>query len=244
MSPQPQPALNHGPGVGNITAALKDQGMWNDTLLLFTADNGGIGKGNNHPLRGHKHDPWEGGTRAAAFLSGGFLPKHLRGAATGAKAVHIADWYPTMVRLAGGDPTDDVHLGGRPRPIDGVDVWPLLTGSNLTAPRSATPTSEVSIVALPYKLVLGAGQSYFDDRHGNHNEPGAAHPTGQLPCLTGAAPAPPGPGVDPIINGACAVCNATVPCLFDVVADPGETKNIAAQHPEASIHTPRTQILT
>ena len=34
------------------------------TLVVFTADNGGIGKGNNHGLRGHKHDPWQGGTRA------------------------------------------------------------------------------------------------------------------------------------------------------------------------------------
>jgi len=69
--------------------------------------------------------------------------------------------------------------------------------------------------------------------------------------FTGAASAPPGPGVDPIINGACAVCNATQPCLFNVISDPGETrsdstdldldldlertgetKNIAAAHPD------------
>ena len=47
---------------------------------------------NNHPFRGHKHDPWEGGTRVATFLSGGFLPQNLRGNVTGDKVVHIADW--------------------------------------------------------------------------------------------------------------------------------------------------------
>ena len=36
-------------GVGNIAAALKARGMWDNTLLLFSADNGGIGVGNNHP---------------------------------------------------------------------------------------------------------------------------------------------------------------------------------------------------
>ena len=53
----------------------------------------GVHTGNNYPLRGGKHDPWEGGTRAAAFLTGGFLPVHLRGTATGDKLVHISDWY-------------------------------------------------------------------------------------------------------------------------------------------------------
>jgi hypothetical protein len=78
--------------VANVTDALHRAGLWNDTLVLFTADNGGIELGNNHPLRGHKHDPWEGGTRATAFLSGGLLPDHVRGTSTGAKLVHVADW--------------------------------------------------------------------------------------------------------------------------------------------------------
>jgi arylsulfatase I/J len=70
--------------VGNVTAALRDTSvsptpLWEHTLLVFSSDNGGIGLGNNYPLRGHKHDPWEGGTRATAFVSGGFVPESLRG---------------------------------------------------------------------------------------------------------------------------------------------------------------------
>jgi arylsulfatase A-like enzyme len=46
--------------MGNLTTALTTAQMWSDTLIVFSADNGGIGLGNNHPLRGHKHDPFEG----------------------------------------------------------------------------------------------------------------------------------------------------------------------------------------
>lgn len=79
--------------VANVTQALVETGMWKDTLVVFTADNGGVGKfGNNYPLRGHKHDPWEGGTRSTAFVSGGFVPESLRGTASGAKLIHVSDW--------------------------------------------------------------------------------------------------------------------------------------------------------
>ena len=48
-------------GIGNLTDAMRARGMWASTLLLVTSDNGGIGPGNNFPLRGHKMEPWEGG---------------------------------------------------------------------------------------------------------------------------------------------------------------------------------------
>jgi len=60
-----------------------------------------------------------------------------------------------LIALAGGDPTDDVTIDGVTRGIDGVDVWPLLTGENATQPRIMTPTSETSIIKLPYKLITG-----------------------------------------------------------------------------------------
>jgi hypothetical protein len=46
---------------------------------------------NNFPLRGKKAEPWEGGTRVMAFLTGGFLPASLRGQSSAA-FVSIADW--------------------------------------------------------------------------------------------------------------------------------------------------------
>jgi arylsulfatase A-like enzyme len=78
--------------VKNVTDALQRTGLWENTLLVFTADNGGIDRGNSHPLRGHKHDPWEGGTRATAFAAGGLIPPPLRGTNSGDKLVHVSDW--------------------------------------------------------------------------------------------------------------------------------------------------------
>jgi hypothetical protein len=227
--------------VVNVTQALKDTTLWDNTIVWFSADNGGIGVGNNHPLRGHKHDPWEGGTRATAFVSGGFVPVALRGTYSGPKLVHIADLYATFCVLAGVDPRDDVWMANAVRSIDGVDVWPMLTAAgNGTQPRAVTPTTEGGIIEVVdagrgrktwWKLVNLAGQSVYYDENQTQTE-------GAFPCLERHQLDPPqpagpyGPGrTDPLVNG-CPVCNATMPCLFDLLEDPRETTNVAAQQPK------------
>lgn len=216
--------------VGNLTHALKESNLWDDTLILFTADNGGIGRGNNHPLRGHKHDPWEGGTRATAFLSGGFLPQGLRNTTSGAKLVHVADWYPTFLRLANVSSADNVLIDGAVHGIDGVDVWDMLVGTNATQPRAITPTSETgAILTLSdtewYKLITLAGKSnYYYPNQTKYNPP--------QECLASAQKDPSEPGrTDAIVNG-CPVCNETLPCLYALLDDLYETTNVANAHPD------------
>ena len=77
--------------VGRIVAKLKEKQMWDNTFIVYSADNGGVGDGINYPLRGEKHSNWEGGMRTAAFVSGGLIPTHLRGTTNGVN-MHIVDW--------------------------------------------------------------------------------------------------------------------------------------------------------
>ena len=74
--------------------------------------------GLNWPLRGEKHTNWDGGLRAAAFISGGLIPAHLRGTASDVNC-HIVDWYPTFSFLAGVSGADDAPI--KPLPIDPSD---------------------------------------------------------------------------------------------------------------------------
>ena len=120
-------------GVRNVTDALKKSGRWDDTLLVVTSDNGGIMKGNNYPLRGLKATVWEGGTRVMAFVAGGHVEAlpgfedHLKNT-TNERFIHVSDWYATLSTMVGVDPTDNATYDGVVRPIDGIDVWPLITG--------------------------------------------------------------------------------------------------------------------
>ncbi|KAK3588140.1 hypothetical protein CHS0354_012198 [Potamilus streckersoni] len=99
--------------IGNITESLKRNGMFNNTIIIFTADNGGWPTfyGNNYPLRGGKTTVYEGGTRASAFIYGAGLK---RTGYTYDGLVHAVDWNPTLVAAAGGQP--DVG-------IDGINLW-------------------------------------------------------------------------------------------------------------------------
>ena len=101
--------------LGEIVTSLRDRGLDNDTLLVVTSDNGGaISHGaSNFPLRGTKGTLFEGGTRVPTFVHG---PDHLlshRGLVTNS-LVHITDWMPSILKLAGyeGDPSADLGLDG------------------------------------------------------------------------------------------------------------------------------------
>lgn len=105
----------------------------------------------------------------------------------------------------------------------------MLTGANATQPRAVTPTTEVSLIDTSegprrwWKLITLAGQS-------NYYRPDGSTFNGSNPCLAAAQPDPPQPGrTDPLVNGACPVCNATHPCLFDLLADSTEASNVASE---------------
>ena len=108
--------------VANVTQAYKAAGLWADTVVVFSTDNGGIGSGNNFPLRGCKVLNWEGGVHGIGFVRGtdSALAPVPAGGATH-ELFHTTDWLPTLVGLAGGD------TAGSALPLDGVDQWPTIS---------------------------------------------------------------------------------------------------------------------
>ncbi|KAL8618779.1 hypothetical protein ACOMHN_000207 [Nucella lapillus] len=115
-------------GIGNVTRALRKRGIFDDTLLLVTTDNGGpVTEGaNNWPLRGSKHTLWEGGTRATAFLH---APRYFPGRAGTVYdgVIHAVDWLPTLVEAAGGPAVEG---------LDGVSQWPSLLQAKVPSART------------------------------------------------------------------------------------------------------------
>ena len=101
--------------VSQIVNSLKDKNLYNDTVIVFTSDNGGaISHGaSNFPLRGTKGTQFEGGTRVPTFI---LAPPHLlqTGPSVSNMLVHITDWMPTLLKMAGyeGDPSQDLQLDG------------------------------------------------------------------------------------------------------------------------------------
>ena len=110
--------------VSNVVDALHAAGLWDNTLLVWSSDNGAAielstGAKSSWPLRGGYYTNWEGGIRAPGFVNGGFLPLAARGTKrSGATSyIHLADWWCTFAKLAGGDCSDEAgDASGLPAP--------------------------------------------------------------------------------------------------------------------------------
>merc|ERR1712232_352738 len=108
----------------------------------------------NYPLRGGKYSLFEGGIRSNSFVSGGFLPKAVRGT-TSHGLMHITDWYATYCRLAGVDPADPVGEAAGVPPVDALDVWPMISGVNSTSPREELFMEDHCLIIGDWKLITG-----------------------------------------------------------------------------------------
>jgi arylsulfatase A-like enzyme len=104
--------------VGRIVATVEQAGLAANTLIVFCSDNGGSPQlgASNGPLRRGKRSLREGGIRVPAVV---YWPGVLRGGSVVRAPLHVVDWYPTLVKLAGG-------ALGQPRPLDGCDLWAAL----------------------------------------------------------------------------------------------------------------------
>lgn len=87
--------------VGRVEDTLKAAGLWNNTLMVWSSDNGaaielGTGAKSAYPLKGGYYTNWEGGIRTAGFVNGGIVPDVVRGTVTDGY-IHLADWYVALM---------------------------------------------------------------------------------------------------------------------------------------------------
>ena len=140
--------------VGQILDALKQNGIDDNTFVIFTSDNGParppIGIGTAAPCKGSKGMSWEGGVRVPTVVR---WPGKIATGTVNDEVMTAMDLLPTFAKLAGAEiPTDRV--------IDGKNVLPVLT-KDATSPHEAIFYHRVSKLCAvrsgKWKLHLGRG---------------------------------------------------------------------------------------
>ena len=191
--------------VGQVLDTLKKHGLDDNTLVVFTSDNGpwlsyGTHAGSAGPLREGKGTAWEGGTRVPCLMR---WPGKLPAGTSSGEMLMTIDLLPTFAQLIGAKLPE--------HKIDGLDVWSLLAGT----PGAKNPHE--------------AYWSYYAQ-----NELQAMFtPDGrwklQLPhgfrTLAGQ------PGGKDGIPAKYAPAKITEPQLYDLHADVGEKSDVAASNP-------------
>ena len=210
--------------VGTIVQQLKDSGRFNNTVVIFSSDNGappargmdhqhGQFPGwiaRNYPLRGHKSEIWEGGTKVPGFVSSvDHLPEAAKGTVS-EKHFHVTDWLPTIAHLTGADTAKCKALDGfniwtaltvpsqkSPRTEHVYNVNPLCSGGQAGAPKAGIRIGDLKLLAWCYSVKGIDG----------------ADTTGPVSC--------------PAHDFMCDPAFHDGPVLYNVTADPAESRNLA-----------------
>jgi len=135
--------IDHDKNVGQVLQALDDLGMEDDTIVMYSTDNGphmnSWPDGGMTPFRNEKNSNWEGAYRVPCMIK---WPGHIKPGSVSNEIVAHLDWAPTLLAAAGvpdvkeqllkgmkvGDTTFKVHL-------DGYNLLPYLTGQTTKSPR-------------------------------------------------------------------------------------------------------------
>ncbi|XP_002741217.1 arylsulfatase I-like [Saccoglossus kowalevskii] len=212
--------------VGNITRALKKSGLYNNSIIVFSTDNGGPHECEafNTPLRGTKNTLWEGGIRGAAFIHSVLLEKPKR---VCEGMMHVVDWLPTMYHVAGGN-LSDLHN------LDGFNMWDTLS-SGVSSPRTEilhnidpiTQTAALRVGNL--KVIVGENKSDWFvppqitfGKNGTNltKQFGSDHRGIIVHCSS----------VPPVAYKNCDPKQK--PCLYNIKNDPCEYYNLADEYPD------------
>ena len=201
--------------VQNITSALKIHRLWNNTIVVFTTDNGGpayfdLNIANNLPLRGRKAQLWEGGVRGSACIYSPLIENRR----VSMDMMHATDWLPTFVHLAGGDANE---MKQKDKALDGYNVWETIS-KGIPSPRNEVLHNivgkEGALRVGDYKLLVHV-----------HNSSWYPLPTASISSS--------GEGIVSCHRSANATeCHSEMsPCLYNIHLDPCEYNNVAAMMP-------------
>jgi arylsulfatase A-like enzyme len=150
--------------LGRVLHALDDLGIADDTVVVFASDNGPVTSawlqwyetnayGSTGGLRGRKHFLYEGGIKVPAIIR---YPGVTRPGSMSNELALGTDIFTTLVKIGGGEIPQD-------RPIDGIDIAPLLVGDSL--PERAVFWSLSSHGELEFAVRRGSWKLLLDRDH-------------------------------------------------------------------------------
>eukprot|EP01084_Bolivina_argentea_P055375 101537_1 len=124
--------------IGDLIELYKQLGLWDNTFLILTTDNGGMPRwnatgplfnssiassvGSNYPLRGGKVTLFQGGMLGVAFISGPLIPQYLRGSKNNG-LFHVMDWLPSILTYIG-------YNNLIPNNLDGKNIFDSLLNNS------------------------------------------------------------------------------------------------------------------
>ncbi|MFP4248477.1 MAG: sulfatase-like hydrolase/transferase, partial [Armatimonadota bacterium] len=220
-------------GIGHVLETLEWLGLADDTIVLFTSDNGpqfGSELGRierfNCGFAGHKGNIYEGGIRVPmiARWPAGLEPGRCD------EMVHFCDWAPTLLSAVG------AHIPQEP-PIDGANILPMLRGEQAEVPdqrfwqwnryqpvghcNAAMRDGDWKLVRAPMPQCFKTTPEDHTDDHELRDRPGLiAEVTDRTPPERDVSDPPPAQ-------------------LFNIANDPAEAHDLAAEQPDRAARMQR-----
>ena len=153
--------------VGQLLKKLDDLGIANNTIVIFTTDNGAEvmtwPDGGTIPFRGEKNTTWEGGFRVPMLVR---WPGHIKPGTLANDPMSLMDWLPTLAAASGAPDIKEKLLngyaaGGKTYKVhlDGYNFLPYLTGEAANGPRK-------EFFYLPTTATVGARTAIGKSVHG------------------------------------------------------------------------------
>ncbi|XP_043492499.1 arylsulfatase J [Polistes fuscatus] len=235
--------------VGHVVKALQKTDLLKNSVIIFSTDNGGPASGfnmnaaSNWPLRGVKNTLWEGGVRGTGLL---WTPKLTRPGRVSSQMFHITDWLPTLLSIAGSDPSNLTNL-------DGIDLWEALRDDKESPRRTILHNIDdifgVSAITVDdWKLMQGSTYNgAWDGWYGPSGREWVYNVGAVIGSMSGRALTSSGFSLTPeqiheireisLIkcppkNDSLPLCQPLkAPCLFNIQQDPCEDNNLANELP-------------